>query len=108
MDEAFLPGNAERRPATGGGVARGADRDVKAEAMVGALLLGRIRDPGRVAVRECVPRVQMFQRAYEIPLDDRLSLFSVDRAINSIDAPGRRDGSGFSGNVPQVVQPAEA
>ncbi len=58
-----------------------------------ALRAAQIEKPG-------VPLIPMFQSVYEIPFVDRLSLFSADRAINSIDAPHRCDGSGSSGNVP--------
>ena len=46
----FYRGDAEGRPPAGGRAARRAARDVAGPALVGALLLGRLRAAGRVAM----------------------------------------------------------
>jgi hypothetical protein len=46
----ILSRDVERKPASGGGPVRGADRDVQAETMGRAVLLGRIRDARGVQI----------------------------------------------------------
>ncbi len=59
-DAVFLSRYVERRTAACGGLTRGADRDVEKFALVAALLLGRIRPPGRVEVSFASSRLHEF------------------------------------------------
>src|SRR5262249_14828766 len=57
-DAILLSRDVERKPATGGGLAGRADRDVEELAMVVALLLGGVRDSGRVEVSTALTKTK--------------------------------------------------
>lgn len=50
LNDEVLRNDAEARRTPGGSVARGAGRDVEADAMAIALLLGGVHDAGRAAI----------------------------------------------------------